>query len=144
MHEALGAYGQKTLFCSGFTPFGGFAALTKQILYRAFWHFCLILPHLPHKLYGCLTITPENMRQMREYEDMVFKGFCLFRIEIGVGRRPGERKYEAVMRMYEDDPHIFGSRYAPTRGGYSTTGAVYPTLSFNSTAYSIRFGGRYE
>jgi len=98
MHEALWAYGRINLFCSDF----GF---TKQILGGAFGVFCLILPHIPHVLRIVNTVTPKNMRLMREYEDRVFKGLRLSCIEIGMGSRP---IYEAVMRMYEDDPHVFG------------------------------------
>ena len=97
MYEALLAYGRKNLFCCG-------KWFTKQILNREFGDFCLILPHDPHA-FRIVTIGGiENMRFMRMYEGMIFNGFYLPCIEIGMRSRP---KHEADMREYEVHPHIF-------------------------------------
>ncbi len=97
MYEAVWAYGGTNLFCRGL----GF---TKQILKGAFGVFCFMLLHDLHVLRIVKIATLENMRLMRKHEDGVIKGFHLPCIEMGV--LPGP-KYEAVMRMYEDDPHVF-------------------------------------
>ena len=114
MHEALWAYGQKNLFCSG-------SGFTKQILEGVFGDFCLILPHMPHVFLACMTsfrivnmLGGENMRLMREHEDRIFKGIYLFCIYIG--GRPGP-KYEAVMRIHEAHPHVFPHVFALQVGG---------------------------
>lgn len=102
MHEALWAYGGINLFCG---PIGA----TKQIFSGILGRFCLILPHMPHVFSSVRQMMVKNMRLMREYEDRVFKGFCLFRIGMGVRLHP---KYEAVMRKYEAHPHVFARRRA--------------------------------
>jgi hypothetical protein len=101
VHEAFWAYGGINLFCSGF----GFA---KQILYRVFGHFCLILPHMPHVAMVVRQPNHKNMRDMREYEDRVSKGFYLFRIGMRARSRPiyeaGFEKYEAYLHVLPPSP----------------------------------------
>lgn len=105
IHEALWAYGGTNLFCS---PIG----ITKQIFTRGFGRFCLILPHIPHVFGFVRQMMVKNMRLMREHEDRVFKGICLFRIGMGVRVPPSTRKHEANMRMQEGDPHVFPHIFA--------------------------------
>ena len=95
-HEAFQALYGINLFCNG-------SRLAKQILKRAFWQKCLILPHNPHELISCLTGKSKNMRIMRLHEGRLFIGFYLPCIEMGA--RPPQ-KYEAIMREHEDDPHV--------------------------------------
>lgn len=101
-HEAVWAYGEKNLFCSGF-------GLTKQIFTRAFGRFCLMLPHNPHTLRIVTLGRSENMRIMRIYEDRLFKDFYLPCIEMGGWARP---KHEAGMRIHEAHPHVLASNQA--------------------------------
>ena len=86
-------------------------SFTKQISNRAFGVFISIYPHKPHN--SCFhkwvvwTNWPrevKNMRIMRQYEDRVFKGFYLFRIDRGWRPRPINEdtleKYEAYLHVY--------------------------------------------
>jgi hypothetical protein len=98
MHEALGACGGKNLFCSDL-------GLTKQIFIRGFWHFCLILPHMPHELRIVTQHFAKNMRLMKVYEDRVFKGFHLFCIYKGVAAGQNMR---IGIEKYEAHPHVLG------------------------------------
>jgi hypothetical protein len=102
MHEALWAYGGLNLFCA---PIG----VTKQIFTCIFGRFCLILPHMPHVLRIVNIGIFKNMRLMREYEEGVFKGFYLSRIEMGEARSQNMRQ---PMLIHEDHPHIFAKRGA--------------------------------
>lgn len=102
MYEAHGAYGRNFLFCRTY-------GTTKQIFIHGFRHFCLILPHIPHVFRIAAVVITKNMRLMRMYEGVLFNGFYMPCIEIRKGSRP---KYEAVMREYEDHPHIFRRKLA--------------------------------
>jgi len=101
--------GGMNLFYKGNPHSGDWATLTKQILGRAFWQKCLILPHFPHEWVSCPTIKTKNMRIMRIHEGVLFIGFYLPCIEIGIGSRP---KHEAVMRLHEGHPHVLAGRIA--------------------------------
>jgi len=103
IHEAFQAYGGKYLFCSGFGPYPASWDFAKQIFTRAFWHFCLILPHNPHDLRIVTLGWGENMRIMRIHEDGFINGFYLPCIEMGSWSRP---KHEADMRQHEAHPHV--------------------------------------
>lgn len=103
-HEGLLAYGGKNLFCRAWS-------FTKQIFNRKNAVFIFIKPHNPHSFFFhkavVHTTTPQelkNMRVMKEHEDMVFKGFYLFRI---VNRGGAVRKYEDGFEKYEDYLHVF-------------------------------------
>jgi len=128
-HEAFPVWYGMNLFCGGL----GF---TKQILEGVFGDFCLILPHKPHVFALTPTLSQwargkivKNMRDMREHEDRVFKGFYLFRIGMGVRLPALPEKYEAASRTSScfascfdplrlcrippnaDDPRIWGKEY---------------------------------